>query len=249
MTRIGLIALLVFSATARPESLPSRPAPFSGAKPGSVLPASWTLEILPKVPRPTRFDLVESGGETVLRAVSDAAAASLTHRLHVDPSQQPWIAWRWKVSRVIDRADLATKEGDDYAARLYVLFDYPLDKLPLGDRVKIGLVRAIYGQELPAAALCYVWDNRHPVGMSTWSAYTDRVRMIVVESGNRHVGQWRNERRDFAADFRAAFGEDAPPVSGIALAADTDNTGESVTAFFGDVLFPAGSKNERRESP
>jgi hypothetical protein len=82
----------------------------------------------------------------------------------------------------------------------------------------------------PAAALCYVWDNRHLVGVSAWNAYTDRVRMIVVESGPQHAGTWRSEQRGVAADFRAAFGEEAPPVIGIALAADTDNTGESVTA-------------------
>jgi hypothetical protein len=44
-----------------------------------------------------------------------------------------------------------------------------------------------------------------------------------------------------AADFRAAFGADValPPVSGIALGNDTDQTGEAVTAWFGDARFEA----------
>jgi hypothetical protein len=61
--------------------------------------------------------------------------------------------------------------------------------------------------------------------------------MIVVESGAARAGQWVTIERDIAADFRAAFGEAAPPVTGIAISADTDNTGESVTAWFGDLQF------------
>lgn len=245
MIRFWIIAFLFGASPLRAEEPPTQPTPFSTAKPGSSLPRGWALETLPKVPRATRFDLVQSEGRTVLRASSEAAAATLAHRLRVEPADWPRLAWRWRVSRVLQNADLTTKAGDDYAARLYVLFDYPAEKLSFGDRVKIGLVRTIYGQELPAAALCYVWDNRHPVGMSTWSAYTDRVRMIVVESGTGHAGQWRDEQRNLANDFRAAFGEEPPPVSGIALAADTDNTGESVTAFFGDVAFLPRPESKR----
>lgn len=237
--RLLAIALLcIGNALQAGEDAPAQPMAFSSTPPGSAIPPPWTLNILPNVQRATRFDLVLDGNQTtVLRAVSESAAATLTHKLHVDPAAGTNLAWRWKVSRVLDSADLGRKETDDYAARVYVLFDYPVEKLPLSDRVKISLVRAFYGQELPAAALCYLWDNRHLAGVSAWSAYTDRVRMIVVESGGQHVGEWRLERRDVAADFRTAFGEEAPPIIGIALAADTDNTGESVTAWFGDLNF------------
>lgn len=54
--------------------------------------------------------------------------------------------------------------------------------------------------------------------------------MIVVESGADKAGLWVTVTRDLAADFRAAFGEEAPPVIGVVIATDTDNTGERVTA-------------------
>jgi hypothetical protein len=110
--------------------------------------------------------------------------------------------------------------------------------------VKLALARLLYGEALPAAALCYVWDNRHPAGTSAWSAYTDRVRVVVLESGAARVGEWVEERRDVAADYRAAFGANAPlhEVSGVAAGNDTDQTGESASAWFGDFRFePAGS--------
>ncbi|MBS1213304.1 MAG: hypothetical protein H6R26_1921, partial [Proteobacteria bacterium] len=217
--------------------MPDQPAPFSQAQPGAAFPPGWIPTVLAKVPRTTRFSLVEDAGRTVLRAVSEAAASSLTYKLRVDPTDTPRLTWRWKVSRVIDKGDLATKAGDDFAARVYVFFDYDVSRLPFLDRAALGLARALYGSDLPAATLCYVWDNRYPVGTNTWSAYTHQVRMIVLESGSAKVGRWVEESRDVAEDFRRAFHDTAPTISGISVAADTDNTGENVVTHFGDFVF------------
>ena len=43
------------------------------------------------------------------------------------------------------------------------------------------------------------------------------------------------EARDVAEDFRAAFGAAAPAITGVAVSADTDQTQEKVTAWFGDL--------------
>jgi hypothetical protein len=40
-----------------------------------------------------------------------------------------------------------------------------------------------------------------------------------------------------AADFRAAFGVDPPAITGVAVGNDTDNTGERMTTWFGDIGF------------
>jgi pyruvate/2-oxoacid:ferredoxin oxidoreductase beta subunit len=61
--------------------------------------------------------------------------------------------------------------------------------------------------------------------------------MIVLRNATDSVGNWVEEKRNLAADFRAAFGDVAPVVTGVAIAADTDQTGESVTAWFGDIGF------------
>jgi hypothetical protein len=64
----------------------------------------------------------------------------------------------------------------------------------------------------------------------------------VLESGAEHAGQWRDERRDVAADYRAAFGAQGklPPVSGVAAGNDTDQTRERVDAWFGDFSLGPG---------
>ena len=139
------------------------------------------------------------------------------------------------MDRVVEGANLSQRDGDDYAARLYVFFDVPLEALPFVDRTKIRLARWLYGERLPTAALCYVWDNDNPVGTIASNPYTDRVQMIVLRNRNDAVGKWVGERRNVAEDFSAAFGMAPVPVSGIALSADSDQTGESVTAWFGNI--------------
>lgn len=216
----------------------AQPAPFSLATPGAALPAGWRPLSLPRVPAP-EVALVEDGGVTVLRVRAAAAAGTVAHDLDADPAAV--LAWRWKVDRVVGGADLASKGGDDFAARVYVFFDVPVEALPLGARMKALVARAVWGERLPTAAICYVWDNRHAPGTSVWNPYTDRVRTVVLRSGA--PGAWAAEARDLAADFRAAFGAQwagpVPRVTGIAAGNDTDQTGESVTAWFGDFRLEA----------
>jgi hypothetical protein len=61
--------------------------------------------------------------------------------------------------------------------------------------------------------------------------------MIVLRSGEAEINRWITEGRNIAKDFRTAFGEDPPNISGVAIAADTDQTGETATSWFGDILF------------
>lgn len=208
--------------------------PFSNARPGAMPPAPWIHRTFPKVERSNDFALVEDEGTTVLRVASDASASTWLHAFPA-PAAAARLRWRWKVSNAVAGSDFTRKAGDDYAARVYVLFDYPPDRLGLGDRLKISLARALHGTELPGAAIAYVWGTAQSVDADGPNPYTDRVRMIVVDSGDARAGQWQSVERDLAADFRRLFGESAPAVSAIAVGADTDNTGGKVTAWFGDI--------------
>ena len=211
-------------------------APFSAMSPGALQPP-WRETQIARV-RPAELALVNDAGVNVLRMRSESAAGGATLSLDEDARAASVLLWRWKVDRVVDKADMTLKAGDDYAARVYVFFDVPMEDLSFAQWIRIRIARALYGSEVPAAAICYVWDNRHPVGTTMPNAYTERVRMIVLESGATRAATWVEEARDVAADYRSAFGlapgAAVPRVSGIAASVDTDQTGESVTAWFGD---------------
>ncbi|MDH5536467.1 MAG: DUF3047 domain-containing protein [Betaproteobacteria bacterium] len=231
MIAIGLLgAGLAYGAA---QVLPV--AAFSANAPGAPLPQEWMPYGFEKIKNRTSYELVRDGPRTVLQAEAKSSASGLVRKLNADPGAYPLLRWSWKVSDVVKNANLYRKDGDDFAARIYVTFDYPLEKLSFTERAKVKLAKFVFGEDLPLATLCYVWDARAPIGTMAPSAYSDRVRIVVVESGADRVNRWVDFERDLRRDFLAAFGETPPAITAIAVATDTDNTGTAVTAWFGDI--------------
>lgn len=224
--------LLLHSAASAAPDVPA----FSQMTPGGEIHGWKALRPSPNAAE-TQYAIAMDAGKPVLKAEAKASMSGLIHPVRISLRQFPLLRWRWKIGAPVKGADMTQKTGDDYAARIYVMFDYPVDKLSFGTRAKLKIAETVYGQTIPTAALNYVWDNRQPVGTIQANTYTDRARMIVVRSGGVRAGEWITETRDLAADFRAAFGEEAPDVVAVALATDTDNTGESAVAWYGDLEF------------
>jgi hypothetical protein len=226
----ALTAALLLAASPAPAALVA----FSSATAGAI-PAPWRVVTLPKLPQHTRYDIVAFEGANVLRVRADASYANLLHPLAGERAQR--LQWRWRVEQPIEQADLTRKEGDDVPARVCVLFDLPLDRLRLHDRLKVELGRALFDPSLPAASICYVWDRQLAPGTWLANAYTDRVQMLVLRRGG--YGAWFEESRDLAADFARAFPYEAraglPPLAAIGVSADGDNTGGTSLAYFGDL--------------
>jgi hypothetical protein len=203
------------------------------------LPAGWQVEHLnPKFP-PTEYRQRSCDGVAAVEATAVKSMALLGRKLDVDLDKTPVLCWRWRIDAPLAGADLATKAGDDYAARVYITFAVPPEALGLATRTKLALARSIWGPSVPDAAINYVWDNKHPVGTQQPNAYTDRAQMVVVESGAGKAGRWVAERRNVRDDFRRAFAGLPGKPNGLAIASDTDNTGESARAGFADFHFVA----------
>lgn len=55
----------------------------------------------------------------------------------------------------------------------------------------------------------------------------------------RRLERWVGEKRDIRADFQSLFGEEIDRIGAVALMTDTNNSGQSVTAWYGDHCFTA----------
>lgn len=210
---------------------------FSQKQDISGLPEGWEPLLFKNITAHTSYRLVRDAGVTVIEADSRASSSGLIRRLSVNPLVHPVLSWKWKIANIYNKGDVTRKEGDDYPARIYVTFAYNADKVGSWERIKFNAVKLIYGEYPPINAISYVWASKAPQELITTNPYTDRVRMIVVESGPDKLNQWLSEKRDIAADYRKAFGEDPPHISGIAVMTDSDNTGESAKAWYGDISF------------
>ena len=210
---------------------------FSLATPDGPWPNGWKPLTFPKIPQHTNYSLVKDGERIVVKAASQASSSGLTREVRIDPREYPIIQWQWKVSNILKAGDVAKKEGDDYPARIYVTFQYDSQKVGLFGKAKYEAAKLIYGQYPPLGAINYIWESRAPVGTTVPNPYTDQVHMIVVESGPAKLNTWITEERNVYEDYKRAFGEEPPMISGVAIMTDTDNTGESAEAYYGDIVF------------
>jgi hypothetical protein len=121
--------------------------------------------------------------------------------------------------------------------RVVVSFEGNLDKLALADRIFFDNIRVLTGQQLPYATLMYIWENRAPRDTIIPNLHTSRIKMIVAESGRDKVGAWQDVTRNVYEDFKRAFGEEPGAITAIGIMTDTDNTGENVNAYYGDIQF------------
>ena len=126
--------------------------------------------------------------------------------------------------------------------RLVLEFDGDKSKLSLGDRATLATSKALSGRELPHSTLMYIWSNKEPVGKVVRNPHTQRVQMVVASSGPAGVGAWQTLSRNAVEDFRRAFNEEPGKLVGVAVLTDTDNTGEKVEAWYGDIRFESSAR-------
>lgn len=122
------------------------------------------------------------------------------------------LTWRWRVAFALAHEGERTRAGDDYAARVIVVFE--TSPLPLRTR-----------------SLAYVWAAREPRGAEFASPYSGRTGTIVLRSGASDAGVWVSEERDVLADYRRFFGREPDKVSAVAFMVDTDDTDAAATAW------------------
>ena len=243
---LGWAGAALASDTAAPERGAESPAQRATSQPTSATTVwvgrfggavnDWRdVQIKPELAK-NRFGYRRWDGVDALEVHSSASMSLKARALTVDLDATPVLCWRWRIDASVAGANMQQRQGDDYAARVYVSFKLPDAALSWGLRTQLRLGRAIWGPDLPDAAVNYVWDNRHPVGTEQANAYTDRAMMVVLRSGDADARQWVVERRDVKADVARLFVAGAQPVQ-LAVTADTDNTREAAHAGFADFHF------------
>ena len=219
--------------------------PFSSLQTSLDKPPEWEPLVFKKIKQHTRYELVSENGTVLVKAVSEAAASGLIRKIQIDPRTHPIVEWRWKVANILEKGDVSKKAGDDYAARIYVSFVYDPTKLSFFERTKYQTAKMLYGEYPPTGVVNYIWGSHARLDSVIPSPYTKRAMMISVASGSAKIGQWVTHRRNVLEDYRKAFQAEPPMISGVAIMTDTDNTGESATAFYGDIIFrPASVDSE-----
>lgn len=156
-----------------------------------------------------------------LSAESNSTASGLIYRITFDANVNPYISWKWKVSRFpSNKLNGITPgqwiENDDYAARIYVIFPSWI----------------FTGTE----CIEYVWSEDLPKGLVLTNPYFNRIKLIVAESGKENQDKWAYVERNIAEDYKMVFGRyPQRSVGAIALMTDSDNTKSSALSYYSDI--------------
>ncbi len=243
---LGLALVFASSTAVIAESDEQLPVgTFSESRPGRTFPSGWEPLTFEKIPTHTQYTLVKDGEQVVIKAVSHQSSSGITREITIDPQEFPVVQWSWKFENIIKNGDVTQKSGDDYPARLYITFEYDSSKVGFFEKAKYETAKFIYGQYPPIGAINYIWESKSPIGTMVPNPYTDRVIMIVIESGKTRVNEWITEERNIYQDYMKTFGGNPPKISGVAIMTDTDNTKESAVAYFGDIVFKKSAKSQK----
>jgi hypothetical protein len=128
--------------------------------------------------------------------------------------------WSWKIALTLADLDENAKDGDDSAARVYVVTE-----------------RGLMGTS--SLSVNYVWAAQHSAGSHWTSPFTRQVRLIAVNSGSSGLNIWISHKRNVRSDFKQLFGRDITSIDAVALMTDTDNSGQRAIAYYGDIWFSA----------
>ncbi|MEH6503009.1 MAG: DUF3047 domain-containing protein [Cycloclasticus sp.] len=166
----------------------------------------------------TRYQLEHVEGLSVLSASSSKAASGLFTEVDIDLNKTPIIHWSWKIKNTLASANERAKSGDDFSARVYVVFsDGPF-----------------FWQ---TKTLSYVWANQSAIGQHWPNPYTVNAQMLAVQSGEELSNRWRSESRNILQDIQRVFGKTITTIEAVAIMTDTDQTGAVAQAWYGDIWF------------
>jgi hypothetical protein len=175
------------------------------------LPSDWTIKVNNGKPD---ISVCNDPEGPCVHMKSVKSSFSLERGLDVNPTQTPFLTWKWKVGQIPDRGDFRRSSTDDQAAQVLVAFS---------DR----------------RVLTYIWDSNAPKGLAQSSSSIPLMHIFafVCQSGAAEANRWIAEKHNIAADYERAFGRAVPHVKGVRLQINTQHTGSFADSYFGEVAF------------
>jgi hypothetical protein len=179
--------------------------------------SGWEIK---KFAKQTRYTFTNSQGRWELLARSDGSASGLVKKQKIDLNKTPYLNWSWRAIATPTVTDEKTKAGDDYAARVYVIF-------------------STGPWFWNTHALNYVWSNRSPVETSWPNAFTSNAQMLAIRTKADIKKTPYTEKRNVKEDIKRIFGKEIDSLEAVAIMTDSDNSQTSASAAYGDIYFSA----------
>ncbi|MEE8328509.1 MAG: DUF3047 domain-containing protein [Thermodesulfovibrionia bacterium] len=187
---------------------------------------NWKPLYFPKIKEHTLYYVVKKENESFLKAESNSSASALVYKKEFNAYKYPRVRWRWKISNIYKKGNALEKSGDDYPARIYIMFKYDHGKASFIKKIKYSLAKTLYGEYPPHSTINYIWANRQHKKNIITNTYAKETKMIILQAGSEKAGKWMEQEVNIIEDYRKAFGSEPPAIASIAVMNDSDNTKE-----------------------
>jgi hypothetical protein len=175
------------------------------------MPSNWQIKVVHGKPE---MSVCTDDQASCLHLKATKSSFGLERGVDVNPEQTRYLTWRWKVTQLPGGGDFRHTTTDDQAAQVLVAFS---------DR----------------RILSYIWDSTAPKGTAQSASSIPLVHIfaVVCESGGADANRWVSETRDVVADYQRAYGRSTPQIKGLRLQINSQHTGTTAEAYFGEVAF------------
>ena len=209
-----MLPALLFTAVVWAVPVRAAPTPVVTSAPAALQALGWQMLTFEGIP-PTRFRR-QADGAIVVEARSSSAV--LFRRL-AETDRGHTLTWRWMVRQGLPPTPQDRKGADDRALAVHVWFGPRL-----GTSGLFKTLAGALGFDVPGRVLTYAWGGQGVQGEVLVNPhYADEGRIIVLRGGRPPERVWLAERVDLKADYRRAFGDEAPAPSHIAVSGDADD--------------------------
>ena len=180
---------------------------------------------------PTEYIVQKDSSATYLKIISQNSASGLIYIEDFNPNEYPILTWRWRIDNVINEADGKSKSGDDYAIRVFVMFDDDSVETSIWTSIRNSTIKLLYGTKPPGSSFCFVWTNIEYDEKYFDNPYSETVKIIPMEMGGGRLKEWCHYTVNIVSLFQEIFNRSCPTSAKIALMSDTDNTESNTLAY------------------
>ncbi len=153
-----------------------------------------------------------------LAARDQGQSVIIGKKIRIDIDRYPYISFKWRVHRIPENGDERHGETGDSAAAIYIVYQRVMGLIPV--------------------TVKYVWSTTLPVGTALQRSGIGRPWIIVADSGETGVGEWRRHVFDLRAAYRETFGKKPRrQIIAVGILSDANATGSEAYADYDDLYF------------
>ena len=166
----------------------------------------------------TEYTIGNNDNGNYIKAVADNSASGLGKEIKIDLKKTPFINITWKVEKDLSGIKENTKNGHDFAARVFAI-------------KKTGATA------LSNRAINYVFSSNENIGKNWSSPYTKKSIDNVLSTTLLDLNKWVTVKANVREDFKKFHNLDLEDLDGIAIMSDTDNSEKKSVAYYQNIYF------------